>query len=466
MGKIHSMMDIGKRTMMNSQSSLQTTAHNIANKTTEGYSRQRVDLVTAPPITEGNLQMGMGARAATVSRTNNPFLDKQLQIETGIMGFHQGQADSMSRVEQIFNEQNNKGLNQYITDFFNGFRELSNNPESQTSRVIVREAADAVAKDFKRVNTQLESAQKEVDVQVLQTITEINKMTKELASLNQKIAHIEIQGQTANDERDRRDVLIKNLNERIDVKVAEGDNGMVSVATAGNALLVSGLESIDLKTHFDMATKRNHVYFEPGSISFDITDRIKGGTLGGTLDIRDKFIPDVRSQMDRLAETFANEVNKVHTRGFDRSSRQGLEFFKFDKTAGGASAKITVNQDILDDINRIAAAAKPGAVGDNTVANVISMIQFHENMDGTTMDDFYNSQVGRVGVIAQRAVKAKESQGNILQQVNTLRESVSGVSLDEEATKMIEFQKAFDASARLIRTADEMFDTVLSLKRM
>jgi flagellar hook-associated protein 1 FlgK len=436
-GKIHSMMDIGKRTMMNSQSALQTIAHNIANKTTEGYSRQRVDQVTAPPIGEGRLQLGMGARAAQVSRVNNPFIDKQLQMETGVMGYHDAQANTMGKVEQVFNEQSNKGLNQYMSDFFNAFRELSNNPESSTTRV-------------------------------RQHVDEINKMTEEIANLNQKIAEVEIQGVPANDPRDRRDVLIKHLHEKIDIKIADGDNGMMSISTAGNALLVSGIDHTSLTVRTSPQTQRQQVFYIPSSSAkpFDITDRIKGGNLGGDLQIRDHLVPELRDQMSQLAESFANEVNAAHVRGFDRSGRQGGLLFEFAGGESNAAAGIKVSEDVANDVTRIAAAAKPGAAGDNTVANVISMLQFKQNMDGSTMDDFYTSQVGRVGVIANRAVKAQEAQKNILEQVNTLRESVSGVSLDEEATKMIEFQKAFDASARVIRTADEMFDTVLNLKRL
>ena len=130
MPRIWSMMDIGKRSMANSQTSLQTVAHNIANKNTEGYSRQRVDLVTNEPVGEGRLRLGMGARAATVSRTNNQFLEKQLEREGTTMGYAEGRADLMGRVEQVYNEQSTKGLNQYMGEFFNSFRELSNNPES------------------------------------------------------------------------------------------------------------------------------------------------------------------------------------------------------------------------------------------------------------------------------------------------------------------------------------------------
>src|SRR6218665_2539634 len=144
MSKISAMMDTGKRSLMNSQTSLQTVGHNIANKSTEGFSRKRVELMTNVPIGEENLQIGMGARAGVVTRVNNPWLEKQIQRENMNMGFEDSRADGLNRVEQIYNEQNNKGLNQYMTDFFNSFRELSNNPESLASRTMVRETSVAL----------------------------------------------------------------------------------------------------------------------------------------------------------------------------------------------------------------------------------------------------------------------------------------------------------------------------------
>lgn len=456
--------------MMNSQTALQTVAHNIANKTTEGYSRQRVDLVAAPPVNEGRLQIGMGARAAQVSRVNNPFLDKQLQRETHQMGFYNGQSEAMGRVEQVFNEQGMKGLNQYVTDFFNSFRELSNNPESVTSRTMVKEAAEAMVKDFQRVDSQLSRVQEEVDMQVKSQVEEINKIGQEIATLNEKIAQIEVQGIPSNDERDRRDVLIKNLNEKIDVRVAEGDNGMITVATAGNTILVSGYDAMNLGTYDDPKTGLLQVYYQSKAdgVRLNVTDQIKGGQIGGTLSVRDQLIPELKDNVDKIAFTMAQEVNDIHAQGYDRTGKKGNVFFVFEQGTDNAAQNIRLSENIREDVNRIAAAARSGAPGDNTTANVISQLQYKQVFDNgtSTLDDYYNSQVGKVGVIVNRANKMRDAQGNILQQVNNMRESVSGVSLDEEATKMIEYQKMFDASARLIRTADEMFDTVLSLKRM
>ncbi len=470
MSKISAMMDVGKRSMSNSQTALQTVSHNIANKSTEGYSRQRVDIVTSPPIGVGNIRIGMGARAGSVSRTNNPWLEKQIQKEGQNMGYMDSRADSLARVEQIYNEQMNKGLNHYVTDFFNSFRELSNNPESLTSRSLVRESANALAQDFKRVNDQLKGVQDDLDRQIETSVEELNQTSKELAQLNEKIQLVEVQGATANDERDRRDLLLKKMGEKIDITWAEGKDGMVSVTAGNTAILVSGSSHNELKASRTDNRDRVEIFYRPsenGSL-FQMTEQFKGGKIGGALEVRDQLIEEHLNTIDNLAYVVAKDVNEVHIEGYDRYGRKGVLFFEMPNETKGAAEGLKMNETVALDVGRIAAAARPDAPGDNTIANMLSTLQFRKVMDngGSTFDDFYNSQVGQIGTIAERALKNQESQKNILSQLVNIRESVSGVSLDEEATKMIEMQKAYDASARLIRTADEMFDTILNLKRM
>jgi flagellar hook-associated protein 1 FlgK len=469
MSKISSLLTAGRRSLANSQASLQTVGHNIANKTTEGYSRQRVELVTAPSATIGNLQVGMGARTSAVTRTNNPWLEKQIQKETTNMGFSDARAEGMARVEQVYNEQLNKGLNQYMTDFFNAFRELSANPESLAARTMVREAGVALGNDFGRVVGQLNSIQDDLDFQTTTTIEEINQITKEIASLNERVKVIEVQGQSANDERDRRDLLLKKLGEKIDITWGEAKDGSISVTGGKSAILVSGTGSSALKViESDQGQRPKIAVAGFGGLSGDVGEHITGGRLGGILGVREGVIKDLLGHVDNLAYTIAEEVNKAHVEGFDQNGRQGVLFFNMPKGVSGAGASLKVNQMVVNDVRRIAAAAQPGAPGDNTIANMIATVQNRRIMsDGTsTLDDYYNAQVGQVGTVAQRAVKAQESQKNIVGQLANIRESISGVSLDEEATKMIEFQKMYDASARLIRTADEMFDTLLRLKPM
>jgi flagellar hook-associated protein 1 FlgK len=468
MSKISAMMDTGKRSLMNSQTALQTVGHNIANKSTEGFSRQRVELLSNVPIGEGGLQIGMGARAGVVTRVNNPWLEKQIQKEGMSMGFEDSRADGLSRVEQIYNEQNNKGLNQYVTDFFNGFRELSNNPESLASRTMVRESAVGMVKDFGRVTSQLRGVQEDLDAQIKTTVAEVNEISKEIASLNEKIQIVEVQKIPANDERDRRDLLLKKLGDKIDITWAEGKDGMVSVTSGRTAVLVSGTGSSELKARQTDTRDRMEIFYQGTGSPANVTEQITGGRIGGALDVRDHVIEDLLGHVDNLAYTLVTEVNKAHIEGFDRNGNTGVLFFEQPESVNGAASNMSMNKTIFNDVSRIAAGSRADAAGDNTVANVISSLQYRQVMDGgtATMDDYYNTQVGQVGAMVQRAVKSQESQRNVISQLTNIRESISGVSLDEETTKMIEFQKTYDASARLIKTADEMFDTVLNLKRL
>lgn len=470
MSKISSMMDVGKRSLQNSQTALQTVSHNIANKSTEGYSRQRVELVASQPISEGNLQIGMGARAAMVTRTNNPWIEKQIQREGSSLGYSEGRADALGRVEQVYNEQMNKGLNQYITDFFNAFREVSNNPESSTSRTLVRESGNALAQDFKRVTEQLRNVQQDIDGQITTSLEEVNQMTKEIANLNEKVQLVENHGVHANDERDRREFLLKKLGEKIDITWAEGRDGMVSVTGGNTAVLVSGNSSTELKARNDGSRDRVEIFYrasDSGTL-FKITDQFKGGKLGGVLDVRDRVIEDSLAQVDQMAYQLAKEVNRIHIEGYDRYGNNGILFFEGSDQVEGSAANLAVNDTIMNDVGRIAAGNKQNAPGDNTIANMISSLQFRGVMNGEqdSFDDYYNSMVGEIGTVTQRAGKTFEAQKNIMSQLANIRESISGVSLDEETTKMMEMQKAYEASARMIRTADEMLETVLNLKRM
>ena len=473
MPRIWSMMDVGRRSMANSQTALQTTAHNIANKTTDGYSRQRVEIKAAEPIGEGRVRIGQGATAALVTRTNDSYLEKQIEHESATGGFLNARGEMLGRVEQIYNEQNNSGLSHSIGQFFNAFRELSNNPESLSSRTQVKEAAVGLTNEFRHVHEQLGAVQGDADQQLTLKIAEVNRLTKEIASLNEKVQTVEMGGAPANDERDRRDLLIKQLGEKINIRWTEGKSGQVVITAGNTALLVSGFSHRDLAVisspaapgkpegQYDIVYKNND-----NSTPFIITKQINGGEIGGLLSLREGVVGGLSADLDGMSRSLAAEVNRVHKAGFDRAGRTGTAFFNEPEEGGNAAAGLTVNQDILDDVGRIAAAGTADAPGDNRVANLISGLEFKPVLDSgkSTIGDYYASIIGKVGIESQGGGSAAEAQKDVIAQLKNIRESISGVSLDEETTHMIEFQKAFEASARLIKTADEMIDTVLRLK--
>ncbi len=471
MAKIHSLLDVGKRGMMVSQSALQTTSHNIANKSTEGYSRQRVDIETNPAIDDGRFRLGTGSQIGSISRVGNPWLEKQIEREGSSYAFLEGRSGAMQRVEAVFNEQSVKGLNNSMSEFFNSFRELANNPESTVSRTVVRDNAVGMIKNFQSMDEQIDAVKNDLNKTIETGVNEVNGYVKEIATLNQKIQAAEISDRaTANDERDRRDLLVKKLSEKLDISYAEDSkSGMLNITAGKTGVLVAGTSASTLSTATNENNETQIMYeLSKGGTSVDITDQFKRGALGGSIELRDGMVADLKSQLEELSYNIASEVNNAHAEGFDRYNIEGVNFFNIPADGKYTLRDLSVNKAINDDVGRIAAAAKPNAPGDNTVANVIHSLQFKRVMSGgqATFDDFYNSKVGQIGIASQRLNSGLESQKNILDQLKNTREAVSGVSLDEEATKMIEYQKAFEASARVIKMADEMFDTVLNLKRL
>jgi len=475
MSRIGSMMSVGKQSLANSQTALQTTTHNVANVNTEGYTRQRVEQVTAEPVSAGRLRIGQGARAAAVTRVVNNFLTKQIQEETTKYGAAAGREAPLGRAEQIFNESINKGLNRFMGQFFNAFRDLANNPESQANRAAVKETAKTLVDDFHRIHSQLNGIQREIDTEITGKVAQINGYSKEIASLNQKIQMVEMQGMPANDERDRRELLIKKMGELVNIRFGEGDNGKLTVTAGNTAVLVSGADSNELIARQSAADgdKREgavDIFFRNGErgSQFAVTSEFKSGQIGGSIDARDRIVNDLHNKMDNLAYVLHDSVNTIHAAGYDRYDNTGRNFFAPMEGQFNAAEKIQLNPEIDKDGGSIAAAMEAGSPGDNRVAHAIARLQGFQLMkEGTTtIDDFYNGMVGEFAVETKKNTTVLEHQKNIVDQLNNIRESTSGVSLDEETTDMVKFQKAFDASARIIKVADEMFDTVLNLKKL
>ncbi len=391
MSRIWSMMDIGKRSLMNSQTGLQTVSHNIANRTTEGYSRQTVNFKTNEPVGSGNTRIGMGARPGEVARTNNTYIEKQLEREGNQLGYLEARSDLMGRVEQVFNEQNSKGLNHYLSDLFNSFRELSNNPESLASRTMVKESADFLAKDFHRVTTQLDEIQRDVDFRLATKVEEVNQMTREISNLNEKIQSVELAGGQANDERDRRDLLLKKLGEIVNIRYTEGKDGGITITAGNTAVLVSGFSHRDLFVQSTPATAgkregRFEVFYkstEDGS-PVNVTGQLTGGQIGGLLDVRDRVVNGMFERMDEMAATLAEQINDAHMSGFNRYNQRGKALFEFEGGGGGAASTIKVNRAILEDVGQIAAAADPAAPGDNRIANILSALQYKQVLQDQT----------------------------------------------------------------------------------
>jgi len=460
MSSLYGILNTAGTALLTQQNAIEVTGHNIANVNTPGYSRQRVDMETNVPLLSQPGQTGAGVNAAEIQRIYDRFLGKQINDENQSLGNWEAQKGIYERVEMLFNESTGYGLNQAMSEFWNAWQNMANNPSDLASRAALLAKSETMATSFNNIYSNLEQIQADIDTSITGTVEEINSVTEQIAGLNEKITRIEVGGQNANDYRDSRDILLKDLSLMIDIVTFENSEGKVTVLTVGGRPLVENFSSWDLSTQNNAFGHKDILWTDSEGNQVDITDNISGGKLKGWLEARDVTISDYLSNHDDLAAEIIQEVNDLHSAGYGLDSSTGNDFF-----TGTSALDIAVNQDLIDDVNKIAVGGSDGGVGDNSNAIEIANLQnaLKMNSDTATFDDYYNTLVSDVGSTVHNARVNFDQESIMMIQLDNHRESVSGVSLDEEMVNLIKFQHAYNASARLVSLVDELLERVISM---
>jgi len=466
MTSIPGLLSIGSNALMVQQKGIHVTGNNIANVNTPGYSRQRLNMSNDVPISTGIGLMGSGVTANEVERVYQRFLGVQINNETQSLGRWEAHKDTLERVEMIFNESGGYGLNQVMSEFWNAWQDLTNSPSGSVERTILLAKSEMLAATFSKSYEDLRTIQQDIDTMVKGAVEEINRLSENIVDLNQKIIQMESGGYTANDYRDQRDLVLKELSELIDINSFEDANGGVTVSVGSGQILVEGTHTYNLSTQTNASGLNDVIWLDGAGNTVTITGNISGGKLKGWLDTRDLDIDNSLIELDTLARRLMEEVNSLHESGYGLDGSTGNAFFTGAATATG----IQVNPAIVNDVNLIAAAegfdSIPGdKPGDNGNAIAIANLQNAPTMNGNTatFDDYYDSLVGDVGHAVQQSDSYYGHQSRMVLQLENYRESISGVSIDEEMVNLIKFQNAYQAAAKLISTADEMMQTVLNM---
>ncbi len=461
---------------------METTSHNIANANSEGFTRQKVDITSARPIAKGGLIEGTGARVAGIRRIHDPFIMQKLGSAISNSKYFSGVADSLGQIEGLFSDADGEGLTTVLNRFFNSFSELAGNPEDEAIRSYVRDNATRVITDFRRLGGALDGATDTINSGIELGITDMNGLADQIAKLNRKILIMESStGNDANDLRDKRDLALSNLAEIANVKFYEDNQGMYVVNIDGAGTLVAGGIRTELIAAPNRDTGRFEIFYK-GRPFPPITNKIKKGSLGALVQTRDNNLAKLKSSINSIASEVIARVNDIHRKGYARrdlavdnkgnptevdnkGKTTNIPFFKDLGTSNTTIYNIQLSDEVNADLSNIVTGLLPNKPGDNRVALAISKIP-HEKLlnDGqATVEEEYLKAVGDVGIATGQARFEKEQSDGILAQTKAMRERLSGVSLDEEATHLMRYQNAFQASAKVIKEADEMFDTVINI---
>jgi flagellar hook-associated protein 1 FlgK len=478
---------MGRRALQTQQRALDVTGHNISNANTAGYSRQEAVLKTTDPYTVQGLnkpgspgQVGTGVDIQEIKRARDLFLDAQVRTENKSLGYWDVKKDALNKIEVIINEPSDSGLRTVLDQFWESWQELSKNPQSVSVRSVVRQRGIAVAETFNHLDRQYQDLQKDLNETVKIKVDDINSIAQQIADINRQVINTEINGDHANDLKDKRDQLIDQLSKIVNINVQESGTGAISVQINGvNLFTSSGNKVADtLAVNLNVVTGVYDMEWQAASLPLNYID-LQGGELKGLLEARGYgtpplgtppltgIIPGMRSDLDLLASRLLTELNLVHSGGYGLDGSTGNNFF-----SGTDAADIAIDPVISGSLDAIAASNEAPLAGPIPVVgnggNAIDIAQIKQNsylivagFTGT-IDDYYRSQTGKLGVLSQEAGRMVDNQTLLLDQLDQRRQSYSGVSLDEEMANMLKFQHAYNAAAKIVNAFDEMLETIIN----
>jgi flagellar hook-associated protein 1 FlgK len=426
-----------------SRYALDVTGQNISNANTPGYVRQRADLAEAGPVP------GVAALYATqhadstvtvsgTSRLNDPVIDMRARSEHGRNGYLQTAASTMAGVENLFNEPSDTGLAEQLNDFWNSWAAVANNPGDAAARNVVLQKAGAVAGTLNEASAALGRLTQSLTDEANAAVTQINTATSQLAQLNSAIAVGTATGATDNQLLDQRDSLLMQLSDLAGAQATLNPDGTATVSIGGQTVVSS-------TTATAVSVNASNQLQVGGTVAGPA-----GGQLQGLLDGLTSTLPNYSAQLDAVAAALASTTNAAQTSGYDLAGNPGGPLFA-GSTAGSISVAVT-------DPNKLAASGTPGGNLDGSVA--LSMSQLGNSPAGA--DASYRTMIGALATDAQRASQQATVQQSVTDSVDGLAQSSAGVSIDEETTNLLTYQRAYQASSRVLTTVDETLDVLIN----
>lgn len=459
-------MEIGKNGLNIYRVAQEVTGENIANVNTPGYSRQRVVLETAPPTTANGFPLGTGVKITAIERYYDGLLQQQLVNAQTTQGFDTTKSTVLQQIEPSFNEISNDGIGAAVSNYFSAWQDLTLNPAGSSERQVVMTRAQILADNFHSVSKALNDSITVQNASLVPLTDSINNTLSNIAQLNGQIKTTELVSGNANEIRDQRDQLVRDLSKQIGITFTENSDGTTDIRYAdGGASLVTGTTAGAFSLDKTVPNSFVVQLVPAGGALTTVTPTT--GQLGATVSLRDTIIPNYLTQVDTLAKSITDAVNTLHVSSFSPTGGSGQRFFTPQATVAGSAAAFSIDAGL--DITTIAASGNIALPGDNSNALSIARLANSNTVpSGTptaTFSSFYSSLVSKVGLDVKSSMTTVTQDEAFTKQLSTLRESNSGVSLDEELTNLIKYQRSYQASAKLITTATEMMDTVIGMIR-
>ncbi len=350
-----STLSIGTRGLFAAQLGMDVAGQNISNADVEGYSRKRLNSTPDYRYDGSFGQMGFGVDVISIERMRDTLIDQQIRRQNQQVGFFSTIDHTLEQIENVFTEPGDTGLQHYVDQFFDSWHNVVNNPDELSARTMVKTNAQILNDVFHNLSGELRALKENINEKIRVKVDRVNELAKELYNLNMEIGSVEIGEQNANDSRDKRDRILKELAGLIDINTVENEFGQISVTTSGNMLVSpAGYRQLEMTTK--VVALPDGTENRSASIRFADSKRAyspRDGEIAGLFDCRNKVIPEYERELDTVALALVEKINEIHEIGYSLNGYTGMSFF--DPETTGAS-DINLSAEILSDVQNIAAA--------------------------------------------------------------------------------------------------------------
>jgi flagellar hook-associated protein 1 FlgK len=447
MSTLGSVLSSALSSLQASQLGLSIASNNISNAQTPGYSRERLVLAPSP---------NQGVDVLEVQALRDQITARRLNQETSNRSAQDTLHQALQDIQGSFNDTQGTGLLSYLAAFFNSFQALSVDPTSMTNREAVKQSAQSLISEFHSQASNLNDQQQVANQGVASDVDKINSLTSQIAQITSQIQQEETPGQPQNALRDQRAQLVRQLSEIVDAKELESNGSYQLTLSNGTPLVLNG-DAQALST--SQGTSGLYAVMAGNT---DVTSSIGGGDLKAQLQVRDQMIPSYVNQLDQLAYEITQHVNSIHYGAYDLDGNTGNNFFAPLTGADGAASGIALDSAIASNTRKIA-ASQDGSAGDNSAAIAIGNLLTSPVFTGGSVTNQYASLVYNIGNDTTNAQSSFQEHDALVTQLQNKLQSISGVSIDEEAAQILQFQRSFQASAQMISTVNQMMQTALAM---
>ncbi len=454
MSSLTALSNIAQSALAAQEAAMQVTGQNIANAQTPGYSRETVALSASTPQYTPNGAFGTGVTIETVTRNRNTLLDQQYRAQSAPSAGYQERSTLLGQIQNVYGEPSTTGLANTMDNFFNSWSELASNPDDPSAKAVVQQSGAQLASTFNSYATQLSNLAQSTQTGISDSLTQVNSIASQIATMNSQIVAAGSAGASPNDLMDQRDNLLDQLSQMVAITVSTSKDGSDQVNVGGIELVNnSASKSLSLGNGI------------PLSITTSTGDTISspGGQIGAMLTVANVDLPNARNGLDTLASSIITDVNNAHAAGWSPPAGAGVDFF--DASPANATAQnMQLSATVAADPSTIATGSTANAAGDNSVALAIAGLQnFSPTAPGNSFSGAYSTLVTAVANAKNSSDSSSTVYQTLQQQADAQRQSVSGVNTDEELTQMISQQQAYVAAAKLIETIQAMSTALLSI---